>query len=340
MRRGAGSVLTPPADGSPLRSRRDRHDRALRAVALSATAVTFGLIAAGALVRATGSGEGCTGWPKCSASSWLPPLAYHPIIEYSHRMTAFVDIVLVGVLVVVAARRYRGVRRVFRTAWLAVGLVIAQAVLGGIVVKGDLAALLVTAHFGTAMILAGVLVYASVAAFSVAVRPVGPVDPFTSLARAAAGATFVLMAVGAYVRGQNAGLAFGDWPLMEGRLVPRLSSTPAALQFTHRLLALVVGVLVAVLAVRAGRLGPDRRPAVALAFVVAGLFVAQVLVGAANVWSRLAPPAVVAHVALAGLVWGAVVATAAASRACASSGAGEVAARPSLDRVGEPEPAT
>jgi hypothetical protein len=42
-----------------------------------------------------------------------------------------------------------------------------------------------------------------------------------------------------------------------------------------------------------------------------GLFATQILVGAANVWTRLAPAAVTAHVAVAGLLWGAVVATAA-----------------------------
>lgn len=310
-------VLPPRSGGGRQPFRDPRPNHALRAVSLAATGVTFLLVAVGALVRATGSGEGCSGWPKCSATSWLPPLAYHAIIEYSHRMTAFVDIVLIGVLAVVATRRYRHVPRVFRTAWLAVALVFAQAALGAIVVKGDLAALLVTAHFGTAMILTAVLVYVSVAAFSVDVRVGGRVDPFTWLATATAGATFALMAVGAYVRGEDAGLAFPDWPLMNGRVLPRLASTPQALNFTHRLLALLVGILVVVLAFRARGLLLERRPAATLAWIAAGIFVAQVFAGAANVWTKLAQPAVVSHVALAGLLWGALVATAAASRVCA-----------------------
>src|SRR5205823_10303259 len=187
---------------------------------------------------------------------------------------------------------------------------------GGVVVKGDLAALLVTAHFGTAMVLAGVLVYVTVASFSLLARPSGHPDAFTWLARAAALATLALMAVGTYVRGENAGLAFRDWPLMNGRLVPSLSTTPAALHFAHRMLAVMVGVLVVALLVPAWRRRRSSGPATALAFTAAGLFVAQVLVGAANVWTRLATPAVVAHVALAGLVWGSLVATAAAASAC------------------------
>ncbi len=313
-----GSVLSTPPNHQPSRERPDtvRSDRRLRVVAVLATTTTFLLVAIGALVRATGSGEGCTGWPKCSAGRWLPPLEYHAIIEYSHRMTAVIDIALVAVLAVVAWRGYRAVPRVFRPATAAVGLIVAQAVLGAIVVKGDLAALLVTAHFGTAMILVGVLVAASVAGFSVDPRAVRPSDGFARLAVVTAAATYVLMAVGAYVRGEGAGLVFPDWPLMNGRLVPGLGTTPAALHFAHRALALGVGALVAAVAVAAwtGRARPGWAPPVVLALVSAGLFVVQVLIGAANVWSHLAAPAVVAHVAVAGLLWGSVVATAVAAR--------------------------
>jgi cytochrome c oxidase assembly protein subunit 15 len=290
--------------------------RRLRQLAVAATATTFVLIAVGALVRATGSGLGCTGWPKCSAHRWLPPLQYHALVEYAHRMTAFVDVVLVALLAVFAWRRYRGDRRCLRPAIAAAVLVVFQAVLGGIVVKGDLHALLVTAHFMTAMVLAGTLVVATVAAFSVGVAasPIGSADGLVRLAWLTAAGLFALLGVGAYVRGEGAGLAFGDWPLMGGRLIPRLSHLAAALHFAHRALALGVFVLALVFASAAWR-ARSQRPAVArLALATVGLFAAQILVGAANVWSRLAPAAVTAHVAVAGLLWGTVVAAAEVSR--------------------------
>ena len=288
--------------------------RSLRVVSVLATAVTFLLVAIGALVRATGSGEGCTGWPKCSPGRWLPPLEHHALIEYSHRMTAFLDIVMVGLLAAIALRRYRGVPRVAGAGVAAVALVLVQAILGGIVVKGGLAAVLVTAHFGTAMVLVAVLVYATVAAFSVGSGSAGPLDGFSTLARVAAMATFGLMAVGAYVRGEGAGLVFPDWPLMNGRLIPALDSVPAALHFTHRFLAVVVGVLVAALGMRAWKGRGRGDPARVLALMSGGLFLAQALIGAANVWTRLSAPAVVAHVAVSSLLWGALVATATSAR--------------------------
>jgi cytochrome c oxidase assembly protein subunit 15 len=290
--------------------------RGLRRLAAAATATTFVLIAVGALVRATGSGLGCTGWPKCSEHRWLPPLEHHALIEYTHRMTAFVDVILVALLAVLAWRRYRAERRVFRPAIAAAVLVVFQAALGGIVVKGDLHALLVTAHFMTAMVLAGTLVVATVAALSIGLpaSPIRSMDRVARLASLTAAGLFALLGVGAYVRGEGAGLAFGDWPLMGGRLIPRLSHLAAALHFAHRALALAVFVLALLFVVAAWR-ARSQRPAVArLALVAVGLFAAQIVVGAANVWSHLAPAAVTAHVAVAGLLWGTVVATAEASR--------------------------
>jgi heme a synthase len=301
----------------------DRSTKGLRALAASATATTFVLIAIGALVRATGSGLGCTGWPKCTKDRWLPPLEHHAIIEYTHRMAAFVAVVLIVWLAILAWRRYRHVERVFRPAVAAAVLVVFQAVLGGIVVKGDLHALLVTAHFMTAMVLAGTLVVATVGAYTIEVGPTDlrPPDGLSRLARATAGTVFALLGVGAYVRGEGAGLAFRDWPLMDGRVVPSLSQLRSALHFTHRALAVAALVLVVALAVRARRDRAERPATAVLGLVAVVLISAQILVGALNVWTRLSAGAVTAHVALAGLLWGTVVAAAATARLPAFPGA-------------------
>lgn len=305
-----GSLLERGPNAPGAWSRSGRPDRALRVLAVAATATTFLLVGIGGLVRATGSGLGCPGWPRCFGR-WVPPLEYHAVIEYTHRLVAAVTVVLIGTLAVVAWRRYRDVPRVFLPAVGSLGVVLVQAGLGAMVVEGRLAALLVTAHLATAMALVAVLAYVTVAAYAPDRRSAGTVDGLTWMARAAAAATFALLIVGAYVRGEGAGRAFTDWPLMDGRLLPPLRSFEAALHFGHRLLALAVGVLVVALAARALRVGG---PVAALAAIGAGLFVAQVAVGAVTVWTGLAPAAVVAHVSLAALTWGALVGTAAVSR--------------------------
>jgi heme A synthase len=244
----------------------------------------------------------------------VPPLEYHAVIEYSHRFTALIDVVAIGVLAAVAWRWFRLVSRVFWPSAAAFGLVILQALLGAVVVRGELKALLVSAHFATAMVLVGTLVYAAVASFTMGTHPAGRADGLTRLARVTAGAVFGLLVVGAYVRGEGAGLAFRDWPLMDGRVIPSLSSFRPALHFIHRALALGVGILLAVLVAQAWKRRGHRAMVTRLCIGAGVLFVAQALVGAANVWSQLAPAAVVAHVGLAGLIWSLLVAVAAAAR--------------------------
>jgi cytochrome c oxidase assembly protein subunit 15 len=311
-------------------------------VSVAASFSVFLLIAVGALVRVTGSGEGCPGWPKCFGR-FVPPFTYHPgvtlehaLIEYSHRLTATVVFVLVAAVAVVAWRRYRTTPRVFRPAMLALGLWLFQAVLGGLVVKFGLPAWLVTAHLATAVVFAGVLVYTAVSAFSVDVTVRGPVDRLTRLAWGGAAATLGLIVVGGFVRGEGAGLAFVDWPLMAGRVVPYLGALRPALMFAHRVLAVMVFGFVAVVAVRGWGARTTRRPAANLAVGAAVLFVAQILIGAVNVWTRLAVGPRVAHVTVAALIFGALVATAAASRACACKWEKASEAGRSVDSVGAP----
>jgi protoheme IX farnesyltransferase len=282
-------------------------------LAIAATAVTFALIGVGGLVRASGSGAGCgTSWPFCQG---VDPLSYHAIVEQSHRLFALASVVLVGIMAYQAFRHYRRVRSIFRGSMAAAFLVVAQAALGGVVVKGDLHAGLVTAHFATAMLLAGVLAYVTVSAFlpEPGVRGGKPRSGFAWLTALTAVATFALLLVGAYVRGQNAGQAFPDWPLMNGKLVPQLGGVLTTM-FLHRVLAASVFVLVLYTAVRAWTMSPRHKGLIAFSTLAVGLFAVQIMLGAALVWSRLAPAAKVAHVVVSSLAWGSLVALATTSR--------------------------
>ncbi|MDX6604589.1 MAG: heme a synthase [Solirubrobacterales bacterium] len=119
------------------------------AVALAALAL---IVLTGAAVRLTGSGLGCPDWPKCYGGS-TPPLESHAVIEYTNRLlTGFVG------FAVIAASLLAWFRRPFR--WhlaLFGGLlplgVIAQAILGALVVKYHLAPGLVMSHFILSMML-------------------------------------------------------------------------------------------------------------------------------------------------------------------------------------------
>src|SRR5437763_4181059 len=144
------------------------------------------------------------------------------------------------------------------------------------------------------------------------VPPAGSDHGFATLAVVTAAATFTLLLVGAYVRGRGAGMAFPDWPLMNGKLVPQLGGI-ATVMFLHRVLAALVGLLVVYVAIRAWATRRADRAVVMLATIAVTLFVAQVVVGGALVWTRLATAPKVAHVLLSSLIWGSLIALATVS---------------------------
>lgn len=310
-----------------------------RRLALSSTLATLLLVAIGGLVRATKSGLGCgTDWPHCSGRL-LPALENRAvIIEFSHRLMASVVVILLAVLVVVAFRTYRSNRTILRASVAALGLVLFQALLGAIVVWLELTASSVVLHLATAMTLVAVLVYVTTAAWAVEKGDDRGTDrAIASRARGAAGAVLVLLLVGSYVSGRDAGYVFTDWPLMDGSLIPDLSYEPAAIHFLHRALALVVGLIVGVVTLSVIRRKDEFPLAVKFAHSALGLFVIQVLLGAANVWvpppSRLNEVFVSLHLLIGALIWTSLVALfAVTSPALRTAVAHEtIRARPALE---------
>jgi protoheme IX farnesyltransferase len=282
-----------------------------RTLAWSSSSATLALIAWGGLVRATNSGDGCPDWPRCFGR-WIPPLRYHALIEYTHRSLVVVSTALVLVQAIVAFRRLRDHPRIVWPSVAAAPLILVQAVLGGIVVNTGLDPAWVTVHFAVAMLVLAVLVYVLVVASGVELPAVGD-RGFARLALWTALATYVLLLVGTYVRARDAGVVFQDWPLMNGRLVPTLGGA-ATVMFLHRVVAAVVTLLVVWVAIRV-RTVPERPPAlVRLATLLLLLYLGQVLVGAANVWTGLRSWARASHVALAALIWAVAVALAVTSR--------------------------
>src|SRR5919204_5953548 len=140
-------------------------DRAFRALTLATLAWTFVLVVVGVVVRVTGSGLGCPDWPLCHGSP-IPPLEPNAIIEYSHRLSAALSILLIGATTVVAWTRFRADRQIVTLATAALVLVFVQAALGAITVAFELAQQFVSWHLATAEALLGVLTLLTVRAFA------------------------------------------------------------------------------------------------------------------------------------------------------------------------------
>lgn len=299
-----------------------------QALAVSASGATLAPIALGGVVRATGSGDGCPDWPRCFGN-WIPPLEYHALLEYSHRVVAAVSGLVLVWLAITVTLRYRRVPAIFRPGIIALPLVIIQGWLGKEVVEGGLSPTLVTIHLANALLLAGALVILAVNSFFFDIAPDGDLAKAVSrhddgerntprteaaLAIIAAGSVLLLVLTGAYMRGIGGALAFLDWPLMDSRLLPSMTSPAGVAHFLHRLLALAVGIFVGVLVARS-RKWRDLCPGYYRLVCLGGfLFLIQTAIGALNVFSRLAPWARSLHVVFATLTWGSFVAAATLAR--------------------------
>jgi cytochrome c oxidase assembly protein subunit 15 len=293
--------------------------RRLSIISLFATLV---LVAIGGLVRATQSGLGCgDDWPHCNGRLAPALESRAEIIEFSHRFAAMIVGFMVLGLAILAWRHYRNNPRILRPTLGALALVIFQALLGALVVIQELKAETVVIHLVGSMSVLALLIYiiGNVSADQGQLR----VEADAIMSRQAvvvALSVLALLMVGSYVS------SWPDrppaWPLIDGQLVPDLSNTVFLAHFVHRVLAVVVAVLLFVFCMRVIKQKESHPLASRFAHAALGLFVIEILVGAANVWTDLNSIVVTAHLLLGGLIWSSLIALA-------------VVTRPALERVTE-----
>ena len=278
---------------------------------------TFVLILIGGIVRVSDSGLGCGpegsgthGWPLCEGGL-LPAASAESAIEYSHRVAAGVVSVLMLLCAWHAWRHLREHRWIVGGSAAAGVLVLAQAALGGLTVEEGLHEYLVAAHLGLAMLFLGLLL---------ALRRLGsdaqPAEPSGSrglraLTLAAAALILATIVAGGLVAGtegegtptepvRGAHTACGEqFPTCVDRFMPFGEDRLIDIQLTHRGL-----MYLAALAVLALVLVALRQRAPSRSFRALGLLVlAQIALGAANVWLGKHAGLILAHLTLGTIVW-------------------------------------
>ncbi len=284
-------------------------------LAAATLATTLLLVTIGVVVRATASGMACPHWPGCFEGQFLPTLdaGYQVWLEWIHRtVAALIGLLILG-MAAVALRDHRDRSSILWPSVAAVGLVGFQAWLGRETVRLGNSGESVTAHLAAAMALVGLLVYLLVRSlYPARIGGRGASQRFTLLASFVAAATFALLLFGSQVTATDAALIFPDWPLMGGALFPPLTELTSA-HVLHRWVAVVVGLIVAAVAVAAWRTQRERRVLVRLAIWAAALFIVQTAVGGLQVLTRLEEWTRTLHVALGALVWALMVGLAVAS---------------------------
>jgi heme A synthase len=136
-----------------------------------------------------------------------------------------------------------------------------------------------------------------------------PMTPrLTTLAWSAAACSYLLIVLGAVVRITGSGMGCGDhWPLCNGHLVPPLDDIGTVIEWSHRLVAALVSVLVAALAaitwwLRRGAGSTEQDAHGTLSYLALGLLIVQVLLGAITVKLELPAWSVVLHLGTAMLL--------------------------------------
>jgi heme A synthase len=274
------------------------------------------LVVMGGVVRVADAGLGCGpagsglhGWPLCRGSL-LPAGQVHTILEYTHRFLAALVAILLVAILWQALRRLHDRPALVWGAAAASLLIVLQALLGALTVEQGLDTALVATHLGVAMILLALLV-----GLSLASRGRWPSSPGPRSLRATAALASVLLlatiVAGGVVAGterhgtpggeraNGAHMACGnEFPSCNGAFLPFGEGEMVDVQLVHRIAMFLAVVAIAALAwlLRRQRLE-------GLALAIALVLTAQVWLGAMNVWVGKDAVLVVAHLAVATLLW-------------------------------------
>jgi heme A synthase len=275
----------------------------MRRLALAGVIADTAVMSTGAAVRLSSSGLGCPDWPRCSAADIVASknagqTLLNTWIEFSNRLLNF-PLVIIAALVFIAAWRFRpdGTRRrdLFWLGATQPAGIVAQAVIGGIVVLTKLNPAAVSVHFlvSTSIVAAAVTLYVRCAEGS------GPATLLVRrdlrlLSAALVAVTGVMLAAGTVVTGTGPLAGHADTPRyklpLEG--VTQLHADIGWL-LCGLTAALVLGLRVSGAPPRAMRAG----------WIVIAALLLQGMIGYIQYFNHLPAGLVWVHVTGAVLVW-------------------------------------
>ncbi len=270
-------------------------------------AYTVAVVLFGAFVRATGSGAGCgSHWPLCNGEVLPRSLGIETVIEFTHRITSGLAMLLVAFLLWRVHRATAPGAPARKAAWWSAGLMVLEALIGAGLVLFEMVAYNVSiaraywmgAHLVNTFFLLGALtltVWFVQGGSTFSLRNQGPF-----------GHVLLGTLLGWFILGISGGVAaLGDTLTLGGGLSAETDpvvATLTSLRILHPLLAVVVSALL--LAV--SYMGITRQEGEGirkLGIMLAVLVLVQLLVGLVNVW-LLAPVWLqLVHLLLTNLIW-------------------------------------
>jgi cytochrome c oxidase assembly protein subunit 15 len=282
----------------------------MRRLALAGVIANTVIMSTGAAVRLSASGLGCPDWPQCStadivASKNAGQTLLNTWIEFGNRLLNF-PLVIIAALIFIAAWRFRPAeldgRRRRDLVWLGAAQplgVVAQAVIGGIVVLTKLNPAAVSVHFlvSAAVVAAAVALHMKCAAIADTSRGSGttPVRrDLRAISAALVAVTCVMLAAGTVVTGTG--------PLAGDAGVPRYQLPLEGVTQLHADIGwLLAGLSIAV--VLGLRLSGAPRRAVRAGWVMLAALGSQGVIGYIQYFTHLPAGLVWVHVTGSVLVW-------------------------------------
>ncbi len=275
----------------------------MRRIALAGVIADTTIMSTGAAVRLSSSGLGCPDWPRCSAADIVASknagqTLLNTWIEFSNRLLNF-PLVIVTVLVFIAAWRFRpgGTRR-RDLVWLGAAQplgVVAQAVIGGIVVLTKLNPTAVSIHFlvSTAIVAAAVTLHVRCTEGTQPPRDLVRRD-LRVLSGILVAVTAAMMAAGTVVTGTG--------PLAGNAAAPRYKLPLEGITQLHADVGWLMGGLALALVLGLRLSGAPRRTLKA-AWIMIGSLALQGVIGYVQYFTHLPAGLVWVHVTGSVLVW-------------------------------------
>jgi cytochrome c oxidase assembly protein subunit 15 len=285
--------------------------------AFSAIAATwvFVLVTLGAFTTSIGAGMAFPDWPLSNGSlnpqGWLTNIAM--FAEHSHRLSAGLMTILTSVL---AGWSWRSEPRAWlrKLSYFAVGLVFAQAIVGGLRVRLDpvmiesvdtsVGRVFAMLHACLAQAFACTLIAIAVAySRGWVTRRVPAGGQVRTTGVVCCSLIFIQLGIAAVMRHSFSGLAIPTfpWSSPEGGLLPDAWNFRVAIHFAHRVMACVITVSVVAFAVSIWR---DKGTTLAMrsgASALISLVAFQILLGAAIIRTLRNPAVTTGHVLVGAL---------------------------------------
>jgi heme A synthase len=268
------------------------------------------VILGGAIVRATGSGDGCgASWPTCTDRILPSNPTVETVIEFSHRITSALAVLGVLVLLLVARRLYPRGDWVRKAAGLSLVLMVVESLLGAsLVIFGwvDQDAsigrmIVVPLHLVNTYLLLGALTLTAWWS-SGNPTPSGSTDGRTRR-QLAVGAAGLLLVGGMGALNALSDTLYPAESFFSGVQQELSADAPwlVQLRVLHPIVAVAVGFGVAYLAMRLSASGAVRTKRVS--GIILGLVVLQLFVGLVNVLLATPLETQVVHLAFADAMW-------------------------------------